>query len=278
MKNMPYPCLWFDNQAMEAAKFYCSLFPNSQVTESTSLVTVFSLNGNRLMGLNGGPVFSINPSISIYVQCQSIEKTNHLWNQLMEGGKAMMEIGEYPWSPCYGWLSDRYGVTWQISVANERNPVDAISPSMLFTGNNFGRAEEAVNFYTQLFDQSKPEVMLHYEKGSHYEGKVLFSEFKLNGKNIIAMDGPGEHQFNFNEGVSFVVECEDQNKIDYYWNHLVEGGKESRCGWLQDKFGVSWQIIPEGLGKLFNDPQKGPRVGAELMKMNKIILQKLLDA
>ena len=119
--------------------------------------------------------------------------------------------------------------------------------------------------------------MLHYEADDSNKGKVLFSEFNLKGHKLIAMDGPGEHHFNFNEGVSFVVECNNQEEIDYHWNKLTKGGKESMCGWLEDKYGVFWQVIPKQLGKLFSDPNKAQKVGEALMKMKKINLEILLS-
>lgn len=95
---------------------------------------------------------------------------------------------------------------------------------------------------------------------------------------MIAMDGPGVHDYTFNEGVSFVVECESQKEIDYYWERLTEGGRESMCGWLEDKFGVSWQIVPAILGKLMSDPEKGPKVMQAFLKMKKFDIEALLKA
>jgi predicted 3-demethylubiquinone-9 3-methyltransferase (glyoxalase superfamily) len=93
-----------------------------------------------------------------------------------------------------------------------------------------------------------------------------------------AMDGPGDHNFKFSEGVSLMVECETQDEVDKYWAELTEGGEESRCGWLKDKFGVSWQIVPKALGSLMKEPAKAQRVMAEVMKMKKLDLQTLVDA
>jgi predicted 3-demethylubiquinone-9 3-methyltransferase (glyoxalase superfamily) len=92
------------------------------------------------------------------------------------------------------------------------------------------------------------------------------------------MDGPGEHAFAFNEAVSFVVDCKDQEEIDYYWNKLTEGGQESQCGWLKDQFGISWQIVPAILGKLMSDPEKAPRVMQAFMQMKKFDIEKLIQA
>ncbi|HOZ87358.1 MAG TPA: VOC family protein, partial [Bacteroidia bacterium] len=109
-------------------------------------------------------------------------------------------------------------------------------------------------------------------------GKVMFSEFNLNKYQVIAMDGPGEHNYTFNEGVSFVVNCETQKEIDHYWNKLCEGGAESMCGWLVDKFGVSWQIVPANLGKLMNNPVKSQKVMQALLKMRKLDIETLENA
>jgi predicted 3-demethylubiquinone-9 3-methyltransferase (glyoxalase superfamily) len=140
MKSPVYPCLWFDGKAREAAEFYCSVFPGSEILSSSPLVVQFSLNGNRFMGLNGGPMYQIT------------------------------------------------------------------------------------------------------------------------------------------EGVSFVVECESQEEIDYYWEKLTEGGEESMCGWLKDKYGVSWQIIPAVLNELMEDPERGPRVIEAFLKMRKFDIATLLNA
>jgi len=140
MSNSMYPCLWFNNQAKEAAEFYCSIFRNSRITEDTPMVVRFELDGKLFMGLNGGPMFS------------------------------------------------------------------------------------------------------------------------------------------FTEAVSIVVECETQEEIDDYWNKLTEGGEESMCGWLKDKYGLSWQIIPAILGQLMTDPERSQRVMAAFMKMRKFDIATLLNA
>ncbi|WP_276360346.1 VOC family protein [Daejeonella sp. H1SJ63] len=278
MTNLIHPCLWFDGQAKAAAELYCSLFKNSAISTDTPMVVTFELEGNKFMGLNGGPQFKINPSISVFVVCQSPEETNHLWEKLIDGGKALIPIGKYDWSERYGWLQDRFGLTWQISLISDAPVKQKIRSSMLFTGDKFGMAESVINFYTSVFDHSSTELLMHYPEGSENAGKVLYSEFKLDHQNMIAMDGPGVHDYTFNEGVSFVVECESQKEIDYYWNRLTEGGQESMCGWLKDKFGVSWQIVPAVLGKLMSDPLKAPNVIQAFLKMKKFDIETLLNA
>lgn len=272
-----YPCLWFDGKAHEAAEYYCSIFNNSTITGFNPIVTTFSINGFRLMALNGGPRFTINPSISLFVYSPTIEETNRLWNKLIEGGKVMMAMDKYPWSERYGWLQDKYGMTWQISVAANEGK-QTITPSMLFTGNQFGRAEEAINFYTSVFANSATTRLSHYEEDDPNAGKVLYSEFTINSYPLIAMDGPGSHAFVFNEAISLVVGCDTQAEIDRYWNKLTEGGKESMCGWLVDRFGVSWQVVPSMMGELMSDPDRMERVGQAIMNMKKLDIETLKNA
>ena len=274
MNNSIHPCLWFDGNAKEAATFYCSIFSNSKITVDTPMVVNFELMGKKFMGLNGGPMFKINPSISIFVYCKTIAETDEIYNKLAEGGEALMAIGKYDWSERYGWIKDRFGVTWQVMLSTE----EKICPSLLFTGNRFGKAEEAINFYTTVFDNSTVDAIHHFPNETPFAGKVLFSDFKLNQYNITAMDGPGDHAYTFNEAVSFVVECQNQQEIDYYWTKLTEGGEESMCGWLKDKFGISWQIIPAILGQLMSDPEKGGRVMQEIFKMRKLDIETLKNA
>ncbi len=278
MKNLIHPCLWFDDQAKNAAEWYCSLFKNSSITTDTPMVLKFELEGTEFMALNGGPQFKINPSISVFVLCESVEETNRLWDKLMEEGHALIPIDKYDWSERYGWLQDRFGLTWQISLNGDAPIQQKIRSCMLFTRERFGMAEKALNFYSSVFEHSSTDLLMHYPEGTEHAGKVLYSEFKLNRQNLIAMDGPGVHDYTFNEGVSIVVECESQKEIDYYWDKLTEGGQESMCGWLKDQFGVSWQIVPAILGGLMSDPEKAPKVMHEFLKMRKFDIDTLLKA
>ena len=170
-------------------------------------------------------------------------------------------------------------MTWQLSVVSEPGHPPAITPSLLFTGSQFGRAEEAINLYMRLFPGSAAVNIFKYPEGDANAGKIMFSEIKLNDYTLIAMDGPGEHAYTFNEGVSMVVQCDTQKEIDHYWNSLIaNGGKESMCGWLKDPFGVSWQIVPSVIGKLMGDPEKGQRVMQAVMKMKKLVIDEMVNA
>ncbi|MET3126272.1 putative 3-demethylubiquinone-9 3-methyltransferase (glyoxalase superfamily) [Arcicella rosea] len=271
-------CLWFDGQAKEAATFYGAVFKSSKITSENPMVVTFELNGTKFMGLNGGPMFKINPSISFFVTCGSLEEVNEIWDKLIDGGKALMPIDTYPWSERYGWLQDKFGVTWQISIANDGGTEQKIRPSMLFTSNQFGKAEEAIRHYTSIFGDSTTDLLILYPDGGDHAGKVMYSEFQLSQQPLIAMDGPGVHEYTFNEGVSLMISCETQAEIDHYWYKLTEGGAESMCGWLKDKFGVSWQVVPSIIGKLMSNPEKGGRAMQAIMKMRKLDIETLLNA
>lgn len=279
MKNPIHPCLWFDGQAKEAAEFYCSLFPNSSITVDTPLVVNWELNGFKLMGLNGGPDFKFNPAISLFVTCDTDEEINMLWEKLSDGGSVMMALDSYPWSPKYAWVSDKHGLSWQLMMRDDNSSGNKIIPCLLFVNEQYGRGEEAINFYTSVFkDSSKGHIQLYGAEQAEQQGKLMHGQFNLTGLEFSAMDGMGEHQFVFDESISFVVSCDNQEEIDYFWDKLCEGGQESQCGWLKDKFGVSWQVVPAILGELMTDGERAPRVMQAFLKMKKFDIETLVNA
>ncbi len=279
MKNSLYPCLWFDGNAKEAMSFYCDVFAGSRITDENPLVVVSELCGQKFMGLNGGPMFKINPSISFFANCDSAEEIDAKWKTLSDGGIVMMPLDYYPWSKeKYGFCQDKFGVSWQIMQASI-NGLKFV-PALMFTQDKAGNAEEAINFYTRIFADSKIVSISRYQAGEpDVEGTIKHAQFTLNGQFFVALDSSAPHQFKCDEGVSLVVECDSQDEIDYYWNIFTAGGgEESQCGWLKDKFGVSWQIVPTILEELIKDPEKSPRVVQAFMKMKKFDIQKLLEA
>lgn len=279
MTNPIYPCLWFDGQAKEAATFYCSIFENSRITSDNAMVANFEIGGFKVMGLNGGPAYSINPAISLFYTTTDGDELQVIWNKLIEGGSALMPLDKYPWSEKYGWVKDKFGLTWQLMIGSLPDGSLKINPSLLFVNQQFGNAESAINLYTSIFPDSKIHPLQRYGPDSPQpEGYLQFGHFELNHDLFSAMDGSGNHDFDFNEGLSFVVNCDTQEEIDHYWYKLTEGGTEGRCGWLKDPFGVSWQIVPSVLSKLMSDPNKAPKAVGAFMKMNKFDIQELIDA
>lgn len=278
--NKPiYPCLWFNENAKEAADFYCSVFGQSAITAATPMVVTFTMHGQKFMCLNGGPAFTPNPAISFFVVCETAEEVESAWAKLVDGGNVMMPLDRYPWSEKYGWVQDRFGFSWQLAHGKLADIEQKFSATLMFTGAEAGKAEEAIGYYTSVFTPSGVKGVLRYgENDGDTSGLVKHARFKLAHTVFMAMDSSFPHGFGFNEAISFVVECEDQETIDYLWSTLTEGGTESMCGWLKDRYGVSWQIVPTVLGKLMQDREKAPRVMKAFMKMKKFNIEELVSA
>lgn len=293
-KQKIVPFLWFDENAEEAVSFYISCFKNSKAgsisrydeasakasgrPEGSVLTELFQLNGQEFIALNGGPVYKFTPCISFFVTCESEEQIDSLWAKLSQGGITLMELNSYPFSKKYGWIQDRFGLSWQLNFTGDKQK---INPLMMFTGNQAGRAEEAIKFYTSIFKKSEIINLVHYAEGQgEPEGNVVHSSFSLDGEEFMAMDSSIQHGFNFTPSISFLVYCETQAEVDYFWEKLTKGGKEVECGWLEDKYGISWQIVPTIFMKLINQPdkEKSKRVMQAMMKMKKFDIKTLEEA
>jgi predicted 3-demethylubiquinone-9 3-methyltransferase (glyoxalase superfamily) len=292
------PHLWFDTQAKEAVEFYTSLFSNSKITNITTLhntpsgdcdVVSFELRGQPFMAISAGPLFTFNPSISFFINFDSSkeegakESIDRVWAQLSEGGKALMPLQEYPFSKRYGWIQDRYGLSWQLILTDpEGDERPDIVPSLLFVGDVYGKAEEAVNFYLSVFKDSKMGTVVHYGPGHEpdKEDAVMFADFKLLDTWLAAMDSAYEHEFAFNEAISFIVKCKDQEEIDYYWEKLSAVPESEQCGWLKDKYGLSWQIVPTAMDEMMQekDEEKMARITEAFLKMKKFDIAELQRA
>lgn len=292
------PHLWFDKEAKEAAEFYCSIFPDSKVTEASTLhdtpsgdvdTVSFELWGQKFMAISAGPLFKFNPSVSFFVnfdpsrEANASEKLDALWEKLSEGGTALMPLDQYPFSKRYGWIQDKYGVSWQLILTNpEGDPRPPIVPSLLFVGDVVGQAEEAMKLYLSVFKNSKEGLVARYPQGMEpdQEGTIMFADFMLENQWFAAMDSAHEHQFSFNEAISFMVSCETQEEIDHYWHKLSAVPEAEQCGWLKDKFGVSWQIVPTAMAEMMSQgtPEQMARVTEAFLQMKKFDLARLQQA
>ncbi len=293
------PHLWFDSEAEQAVQFYASLLKDSHLGQKSyyteagfeihgqpagKLMSIeFQLAGQDFIAINGGPFFKFNPSISFLVACETKEEVDQLWTQLSPGGKALMDIGEYPFSPRYGWLEDRYGLSWQLMFSPDRPIKQKITPTLMFVGEQCGRAEEAINLYTSIFDESNVDHIMRYDgSGSDKSGTVQHAGFTLAGQDFAAMDSALDHKFQFSEAISFLIPCKTQEEIDFFWNKLTPGGypKAQQCGWLKDKFGVSWQVSPNILRDMLHDSdqKKVANVTNAFMPMHKLDIAALKKA
>ena len=285
------PHLWFDKEAKEAVDFYVSTFPKSKIKNTTILhntpsgsvdIVTFELSGFEFQAISAGPLFKFNPSISFHVKCETKVEVDALWKKLADGGQVLMELGAYPFSERYGWVQDKYRLSWQIIYSSGADVIHKITPVIMFVGNVCGKAEEAVKFWTSVFRQSNIATILHYGKGEQpdKEGTLKYAAFSLFGQEFGAMDSAHEHRFSFNEAISFIVSCDTQEEIDYYWNKLTAVPEAEACGWLKDKYGVSWQVIPTRMNELFQggDRVKIDRVTQAFLPMKKLDIEKLQEA
>ncbi|MBV5312788.1 MAG: VOC family protein [Prolixibacteraceae bacterium] len=279
MENQIYPCLWFDGKAKEAAELYCSVFPDTHITAENPMVVIIEAAGQKMMFLNGGPHFTINPSISFFMTFDTIEEVDQAWGKLVQDGLVMMPLDKYDWSEKYGWVQDKFGVSWQLSAGKPESVGQKLTPSLMFTLNHAGKAEQAIQYYTSVFkDSSVIGIMRYSAEDPDVEGTIKHAQFTIGKQVFMAMDSSMPHAFSFNEAVSLVVDCRNQEEIDYYWEKLSAVPEAEQCGWLKDQFGISWQIVPTILGKLMNDPARSERVVNAFLKMKKFDIAKLLEA
>ena len=284
------PCLWFDGQSEEAARFYTSLFEDSGI-ETTALygeagpgpkgsvmTVVFRLQGQSFMALNGGPQFNFTPATSFFVGCTTEAEIDGLWQELSKGGTAFMELAAYPFSRKFGWTSDRFGVSWQLNLADQGK---GISSFLMFVGTKHGKTEEAMRSYTSLFRDSRIEQVERYGAGQREpEGTVMHARFTLAGQRFMAMDSAQDHKFTFTPAISFAVDCRTQEEVDELWEKLSDGGSKGQCGWLEDRYGVSWQIVPAALREMLQDEnaEKSTRVMKAMLTMTRLDIKALRRA
>jgi predicted 3-demethylubiquinone-9 3-methyltransferase (glyoxalase superfamily) len=285
------PHLWYDKEAVEAAEFYCSVLPDSKVTNVTTLpntpsgdtdVVAFVLCGQEFQAISAGPLFEFNPSISFLISCNTKGDVDEIWSKLSEGGEALMPLDSYPFSERYGWTTDKYGLSWQVMAAGDREVTQRIIPTLMYVGDKAGSAEEAMTFYASVFSNSKVGEIDRYAKGEEpdREGTVKHGAFTVGGYQLAAMDSALDHNFDFNEAISIMVYCKDQAEIDRYWDPLSAVPEAEQCGWLKDKFGLSWQIIPKQMGELLGASNRKKALAATnaMLKMKKIVIADLQKA
>lgn len=285
------PHLWFDTQAKEAAEFYVSVFPESEILNITTLQNTPSgdthivnmlIYGHHFQSISAGPLFKLTPAISFFVTCDTHEQVDALYNALAEGGETLMPVGDYGFSKRYAWVNDKFGVSWQLAAADGNPIAQRLTPMLMFTGAQYGKAAEAVNLYTGLFAESQISHMMLYgeQDAPHKPQTVRHSGFTLLGQQFAALDSPEVHDFTFTEAVSLMVYCDTQAEIDTYWDSLSAHPEAEQCGWLKDRFGVSWQIVPRAMDALLSDPdgEKVGRVTAAFLQMKKFDLAALQRA
>ncbi|MCD4713521.1 MAG: VOC family protein, partial [Clostridiales bacterium] len=276
-------CLWFDQEAGKAGEFYLNVFENSKLL-SKSLMTgtpsgdveslTLAIEDINLMMISAGPYFKINPSISFMISCDNEDEVRKYWDAFIEGGQALMPLDQYDFSKLYGWVEDRFGVSWQIMFVGKEPIKTKIRPALMFVGDNCGHAEEAIDYYVDIFGKSERKSVSRYGEGfpPNKPDMINFAEFVLEGQSFSIMDSAYDHGFTFSEGVSLIINCDSQVEIDYYWDKLSAVPEAEQCGWIKDKYGVSWQISPTVLNDMMDDkdPEVINRVTKAFLEMKKL--------
>ncbi|UYO96857.1 VOC family protein [Microbacterium sp. M28] len=277
------PNLWFNRDADEAGGFYSEVLPRTGTRVSArypddvpdwqaefageTLVVDLDVDGYQIALINAGDEFRPNPSISFMLNFDPLafdddvdaarRALDETWKGLSNGGRVLMEVGEYPFSRRYGWVEDRFGVSWQLILTDpEGEPRPFVIPQLMFSGPVQGKAQEAAEFYVSLFDDAHLGFIAEYTEptGPAAAGDVMFGEFHLAGQPFSMMDSAVVQDFTFGAGVSLEVRCADQAEIDRLWDALSAVPEAEQCGWLADRYGVSWQIVPENMGELMERP------------------------
>lgn len=277
------PNLWFDINAREAAEFYTSVFPNSQITGGSTypanseegladfqtefagqdLTVEFTLAGHNFVAINAGPGFKPTPANSFMVNFdpskddQASEHLHEVWEKLIDGGKALMPLQKYDFSERYGWVQDKFGFSWQLILTDpEGDERPCIIPSLMFGDDVQNRAGEAIDYYVSVFKDARKGLSYPYgkETGPAAADALMFADFQLENQWFTANDSAVAQDFTFNEAVSYLIACKDQDEIDYYWEKLSSRPENEQCGWCKDQFGVSWQIVPENMEALMAKP------------------------
>lgn len=291
------PNLWFDNNVREAVDFYVSVFPDSKITGGSKypdskeegladfqldmagkdLTVDFNISGHDFVAINAGPEFKATPANSFMVNFdpsrdkQAKEQLDQVWEQLVDGGKVLMALQKYDFSEHYGWVQDKYGFSWQL-ILTDPNGDDRpfIIPSLMFGNGVQNRANEAIDYYVSVFKDSKRGLSYPYGKptGPASSEALMFADFQLSGEWFTANDSGVDQDFTFTEAVSYSVICKDQAEIDYFWEKLSASPENEQCGWCKDKFGVSWQIVPENMEELMNKPG----AYSTMMNQHKIVI------
>ena len=281
------PHLWFDKEAVEAAEFYAATLPDSKVTNVSTIrdtpsgdcdIVSFEVLDHPFQAISAGPLFKFTPAVSFAVRCGTRDEVDALWGRLSDGGNALMPLDSYPFSDRYGWTEDRYGLSWQL-MHDDGAIEQPIVPTLMFTGEVCGRAEEAVEHYTSVFPDAKVGPILRYAEGQEPDraGTIQYMGFSLGGQEFAAMDSARVHDSGFNEAISFMVGCETQDEIDYYWERLTAVPESEQCGWLKDRFGVSWQVVPAVLDEMLSrgSEEQVARVTKAFLQMKKFDVAEL---
>lgn len=281
------PHLWFDHQVQEAVALYSAHLPHSKINFVTKLdgtpsgdvaVLDFTLMQKPFQAINGGPYFTFNEAISLMVGLPTAEAVENLYKILSPGGQVLMPLQEYPFSERYAWFTDCYGLHWQLMVDTAQDERRHLRPVLLFGAHQCGLAEAAMNYYATVFPEAQKGAISYYAPGEAQSpsAKINYAELRIGDFDLVLMDHGYGGANSFNEAISFIVLCKNQAEIDAYWDQLSHDPNAEQCGWLKDRFGVSWQIVPENMQFYMQGPKEAvARVTEAFLGMKKFDLRAL---
>lgn len=286
------PFLWFEKDIDQVISYYKSIFPDVTVGGDGELDNTPSghvqmksmyIYGQQFDLMTAGPYLPFNPTISFIVNCETAEEADDLWHKITAEGKELMPLDTYDFAEKFGWGQDKYGVSWQVLCMKGERPKEKIASTLMFCGDVCGRAKEAIDFYVGIFKNSHIDYVTPYDGTEPVDddrAKTKHAGCMLDGTRFAVLDSGRKSPLTFNQAISFVVNCKNQEEVDYYWEKLTDGGVEVQCGWLNDKFGVPWQVVPTRMTEMLSSGNKEQigRVTEAFMKMKKFDIQILEDA
>lgn len=286
------PHLWYDTEAKEAVAFYVDLFGGNvdwtyTITDTPSGdsdLIQFQLGDMTLAAISAGPYFKLNESMSLMVNVASKDEVTRLYQALSEGGRILMPLGEYPFSPYYVWLEDRFGLSWQLSYAPDLDKPYQFDICLLFSQEQVGLSQPMLDYYKDKLPQASVGQLSYYGEGeAAVEAATLnYAELLVAGQKLIVMDHGYGGEASFNEAFSLMVYVDSQDELNFYYDLLSAVPEAEMCGWVKDQFGISWQIVPRILMEAYDtaSPEQIKAVNAAVMTMKRLdigTIQTLLD-
>ena len=276
------PHLWYDTEAKEAVSFYVDLFGGkidwtytiTDTPSGDSDLIQFQLGDMTLAAISAGPYFKLNESMSLMVNVASKDEVTRLYQALSEGGRILMPLGEYPFSPYYVWLEDRFGLSWQLSYAPDLDKPYQFDICLLFSQDQVGLAQPMLDYYKDKLPQASVGQISYYGEGEApvEAAQLNYAELLIGDQKIIAMDHGYGGVASFNEAFSLMVYVDSQEDAESWYERVSAVPEAEICGWAKDQFGISWQIVPRILMEAYDSasPEQIKAVNAAAMTMKRL--------
>ncbi|HEM6371851.1 TPA: VOC family protein [Streptococcus suis] len=279
------PHLWYDTEAKEAAEFYVDLFGGkidwtytiTDTPSGDSDLVQFQLGDMTLAAISAGPYFKLNESMSLMVSVADKADVTRLYEALSDGGRVLMPLGEYPFSPYYVWLEDRFGLSWQLSYEPDLDKPYQFDICLLFSQDQVGLAQPMLDYYKDKLPQARLGHLSYYGEGE--AAKLNYAELLVGGQKLIVMDHGYGGEASFNEAFSLMVYVDSQEEAESWYEKVSAVPEAEICGWAKDQFGISWQIVPRILMEAYDtaSPEKVKAVNAAVMTMKRLDIAKIQE-